>query len=143
MIKNEPDERFRYLRDELFLFCLIVYLLNRLAESFNASHWILQFYLNDLLCLGIWMPVVVGGLRLLGLRHHDCPPTQLEMTICFAVWAFAFEVFLPQTELFHGVTIPDPNDILAYALGGLIAHFYWNVMMSPNASPHRLALLKR
>ena len=135
---------FAYLRDPLFLCCVGAYGINRTAEDFGWSHWFLRGYLNDLLCMGFWMPILMFGLRGFGLRASNLPPTKQEIAIAFLVWSTMFEVWLPSTRRFAGLTISDPWDIVCYAAGGILAslwwtHYYTNTIVSP---AHRFRQLR-
>jgi hypothetical protein len=116
---------FRYLADPAFLVCVAIYFTNRQLESYGWGFWITTYYLNDFICLAFWMPIMVGILRLLRLREHDDPPTRHESVIGFAVWATMFELWLPSTQMFAGLTVSDPWDIVCYGLGGVLITAWW------------------
>ena len=59
------------------------------------------------------------------LRQHDDPPHTFEIVIPLVIWAVVFEVVLPTTETFTGLAVPDPNDVLCYALGGFVSAQFW------------------
>ncbi len=117
--------RFAYLRDPLFLVCLIVYFGHRaLAAQDYSTPW-LRAYLNDVICLPFWVPMILWGQRVLRLRTHDGLPTPLELIVPLVVWSLAFEVFLPNLEGWRTIAFPDPGDIVSYAAGGLGAAIFW------------------
>jgi len=119
--------RFAYLRDPLFLGCLAVYFVNRWVckALFAGTFW--HAYLNDLICIPFWAPIMLFGMRKLRLRDHDGPPEAHEILIPLLVWSVVFEVWLPQTAAFRGLSVADPFDILCYTLGALAAGVVWRV----------------
>jgi len=116
---------FQYLRDPLFLVCFILYWVNRFLEDYDLSTPFLRSYLNDLLCVPFWIPIMLWVNRRLGLRRHDAPPLSYEIVIPLLIWVVVFEVILPSTHIWRGVAVADPNDVLCYSLGGLIAARIW------------------
>ena len=118
--------KFAYLRDPLFLACFAVYWLHRLLAWQGLSTPWLRAYLNDLICLPFWIPIMVWVQRRLGLRLHDDPPTAIELILPLVIWAAVFEVILPSTRTWSDLAFPDPADVLCYSAGGLAAAFYWN-----------------
>lgn len=117
---------FAYLRDPLFLVCLTVYGIHRLLRHTGLELPLLQAYLNDLICIPFWVPIMLWGLRRLRLRGHDAPPQSYEVVIPVILWSVVFEIILPQTRTWSGLAYADPNDVLCYALGGLVALQFWS-----------------
>lgn len=117
--------RFQYLKDPLFLACFGTYWVHRFAADFGFSTPLLRSYLNDLVCMGFWIPIMLWTQRVLKLRAHDDPPHSYEVVIPLVLWAVVFEVILPMTSLWNDRTIPDPFDVLCYAVGGLAAVLFW------------------
>lgn len=122
---------FGYLRDPLFLLCLIVYGANRLLEDSGLSPPLFRCYLNDVICIPFWVPIMLWAERQSGLRQHDDPPHAYEMAIPLVIWAAVFEVVLPSTRAWQGLTVPDPNDVLCYAAGACIASWFWQWRYRP------------
>ena len=125
---DPPDKSslaFLYLRDPLFHASVLVYAANRFLESVGISHWLTSFYLNDFVCLAFWLPVLVAITQWIGFRKTNDPPTSSECVIAFLIWATMFEVILPHTKRFSSVTVADPCDVLAYAIGGIAAQMWW------------------
>lgn len=116
--------RFRYLRDELFLIGVAVYALNRWVLKPWLETPFLTGYLNDVLVIPAALPVVLWVQRRLGLRTHDGPPSWSEITLHLLVWSVICEYVGPRW--FHRGTA-DPWDVVAYAAGGLLAGFWWNL----------------
>ena len=116
---------FRYLKDPLFLVCFTVYWLNRFLEDFGLSAPLLRSYLNDLICIPFWVPIMVWVNRKLGLREYDGPPLAYETVIPLLIWAAAFELILPSMQGWSELAFADPNDVLAYTLGAAGAKSFW------------------
>jgi hypothetical protein len=119
--------RYRYLKDPLFLFCLVLYFTNRwiikpyFPNEFSAA------YLNDVICLPFWVPIMLFLMRKLGLRNQDRPPKASELLIPLLVWSWTFEVYLPSLHFFKRWATSDYRDILSYAAGGLFAATFWKM----------------
>ncbi len=126
---------FRYLKDPFFLTCFTVYWLHRVARQWNCSTSLLDAYLNDVICVGFWVPIILWGHRKIGLRKHDDVPAALEIVIPAIIWAFAFEVLLPASPRWSRYAVADPNDVCCYFAGGLAAMVYWQRAYSPAAGP--------
>jgi hypothetical protein len=117
---------FRYLRDPLFLCVFAIYAAHCLAKRLEVSPWWLRFYLNDVICIPFWIPILLWASRRLRLRIHDCPPQPLEIVLPLLVWSAVFEVWLPTTSLWRDKAFADPFDVTAYALGAWLAYRFWN-----------------
>ena len=116
---------FRYLKDPVFVTCLFAYSLNWSLERQSLSPRIAQCYLNDVICIPFWVPIIVQVSRWLGLRGHDSRPNMIEIGIPLMMFAILFEVILPSTEMFHNKAIADPYDVQCYVIGALVAHLVW------------------
>jgi hypothetical protein len=116
---------FRYLRDPLFLLCLVIYFTNRLVLKHLAPGGFLHEHLNDLICIPFWVPIVVWGMRKMGLRRDDAPPHADEIILPLLLWSVIFEVSLPQTRTFRGLATADYLDVLWYTVGALGAAVGW------------------
>jgi hypothetical protein len=117
--------RFQYLRDPLFLGCVAFYLTCRLLLRPLLPHGFLDAYGNDLICIPFWVPIMLWGMRKLGLRDHDLPPETHEIIVPLVVWSLIFEMWLPRTAAFGRLAVPDHLDVLCYALGALAASVFW------------------
>ena len=119
--------RFRYLQDPLFLFCVGFYFVNRwvIKEYVTGGFW--HEHLNDLICAPLFTPILVLCLRVFGLRPSDIPPATQEVLIPVVVWSLMFEVRLPRDEYWGRGMVPDPKDVVYYALGGLIGMIVWKL----------------
>ncbi len=117
--------RFSYLRDPLFLVCLIVYFVNRWILKALWPTGFVHEHLNDLICMPFWVPIMLWGQRRLGLRESDGPPLASEILIPLIVWSWLFEMFLPRSGLLGQRAVSDYLDIFYYALGAALAASFW------------------
>jgi hypothetical protein len=120
--------KFRYCGDPVFLSALALYLLNRvLFKPWTQGHTtFFAYYSNDLLCIPFCLPPVLYVYRLLGLREPNRFPTRFEVLAHLVVWSLFFEWIAP--VIIKGPfawTVADPWDVVAYAVGALIATSFW------------------
>lgn len=116
---------FRYLRDPLFLACLVVYFVNRWLFKHYLPNTFSQSYLNDVICIPFWLPIMLFTMRKIGLRRNDRPPAAHEILIPLLIWSYVFECVAPYTKTFRGLAFGDPVDILCYTTGALTAAVFW------------------
>jgi hypothetical protein len=116
---------FRYAADPLCLASMACYALGRwYLKPHHVGGWFVHDYLNDILCLPLFLPISLGAQRLLRLRRHDAPPRLWEVLQHGIIFSVLFEVILPRyPHLFR--TTADPWDAVAYFAGGLIAWLAW------------------
>jgi len=119
----ERGRKFRYLLDPLFLACVALWFLNRFAIKPNCGFIFFHAWLNDLICIPFWVPVMLAGMRLARLRRHDGPPTFAEIGIPLVLWSWWFEIYLP--NLAGSRHYADPWDIVAYSSGAVFAYWFW------------------
>lgn len=117
--------RFLYLRDPLFLACLLLYFLNRWLFKAIWSDGFVHDHLNDLICIPFWVPIMLWGERRLGLRESDGPPLASEIVLPLFVWSWFFEIVLPQSGLAGNRAVSDYLDVLYYSLGASLAAGFW------------------
>ena len=122
--------KFRFLTDPLFLFCLVLYFVNRLVFKPYLPNTFSQNYLNDLILIPFWLPIMLFTVRMVRLRD-DRPPRLHEVLIPLLMWSVWFEFILPYTEAFKGLSFADPLDILFYCLGALVSVLFWSVWYKP------------
>ena len=82
---------FRYLTDPLFLLCFGLYWVNFCLELLGLNIPLLRSYLNDVVCIPFWIPIMLRAQKGLGVRDHDRPPEALEVVIPLVMWAALFE----------------------------------------------------
>lgn len=117
---------FRYLRDLLFLACVVVYVINRFIVKQYFPNTFSGGYLNDLICIPFCVPIMLWLMKRAGVRDYDGPPRAAEIMIPLLVWAVAFELWLPGWEVFEGRMVSDPIDVLCYVVGAYGAMVWWD-----------------
>jgi hypothetical protein len=125
--------RFRYAADPLFLCCCAAYAVNRWLLKPNFDSAFLHGYFNDLLLIPCALPLVLWMQRRLGLRKHDNVPEITEVLFHLVVWCVLFEVIGPHL-IRH--TTGDPLDMVAYAMGALVALAWWRGRGRGRAEPN-------
>jgi len=115
--------RFGYLADPLFLFASSLYALNRWILKPHLHSAFLHNHFNDLLLIPCALPPLLLMQRRLKLRTHDRFPELAEIALYLAVWSILFEVLGPRIIPW---TVADPWDVVAYAVGGLLAAIWWH-----------------
>lgn len=121
-----------YLRDPLFVFCVILYFLNRLVAKPYLPNTFSQSYLNDVICIPFWVPIMLFVMRRIGWRRDDRPPASYEILIPLLIWSYVFESVAPYSERFRGLAFGDPTDIMCYASGALVAAVFWRAWYKPH-----------
>jgi hypothetical protein len=129
--------RFLYLRDPLFLACLILYFVNRWILKAIWSGGFVHDHLNDLICIPFWVPIMLWGQRRLGLRESNGPPLAMEILLPLFIWSWIFEFMLPRSRLFGDYASADYRDILYYSLGSALSAIFWSwwYRAPPTTSP--------
>ena len=115
-------KRFRYVLDPLCVGGCALYALNRWGIKPHTHFALFQFWFNDALLIPCALPPLLLLHRWLGLRTHDEAPTVGEILGHLVFWSLLFEVIGP-----HWVrrATGDPLDVLAYAVGALLAGVWW------------------
>ncbi len=112
---------FRYLRDPCFLACCTAYAVNRWLLKPHLHSVFLHSWFNDLLLIPCALPPLLLLQRWLKLRADDGPPHAGEILFQLCVWSVLFEWIGP--HIIH--TTGDVWDVVAYAVGGLVAGMWW------------------
>jgi hypothetical protein len=115
--------RFRYLKDELFLTCSVLYALNRWVLKPRVHSPFLHDHFDDLLLIPCALPVLLWMQRRLRLRAGDTPPQPGELVLYLALWSVLFEVIGP--HLVRGA-VGDVWDVVAYGCGAILAGLWWH-----------------
>lgn len=118
--------RYEYLRDPLFLMCFVLYFVNRWLLKPILPHGFFHDHLNDLICIPFWVPIILWGMRHLGLRPKDEPPQWHEILIPLVLWSAVFELWLPQSGLVGHLAVSDYKDIFYYTLGAFLSSLFWH-----------------
>ena len=116
---------FAYLKDPVFLMCFCLFWINRNLEQCELSTPLLRSYLNDIICIPFWVPIMLWMQKKTGLRKHDRPPESFEIVIPLVVWAVLFEVVIPGHREWAVPAVADPYDVLCYSVGSLVAVVTW------------------
>jgi len=103
---------------------VLLYGTNRWVLKSHVGGWFIHDYLNDVLCLPLFLPIILKVQAALGIRRHDGVPTALEVLHNWIVFSVVFELVLPRLSMFASTA--DPWDSLAYLLGGFAAYAYWH-----------------
>lgn len=119
--------RYRYLKDPLFLFCVALYFANRWIVKPYFPNEFSRWYLNDVVCIPFWVPIMLFMMRKIGLRNDDSAPSACEVLIPLLVWSWVFEAYLPFLQYFKHLATSDYLDIFAYTSGGLFAALFWKI----------------
>jgi hypothetical protein len=114
---------FRYLFDPLFLLSSGLYALNRWVLKPRVHSPFLHNHFNDLLLIPCALPALLVIQRWLRLREHDEIPRVGEIALYLVVWSILFEGIGPRIMPW---TTGDPWDVLAYAVGGVLAGLWWH-----------------
>jgi hypothetical protein len=129
-----PAGRFRYCADPACISAGVIYVIGRwMLRPYGIGGDLLSGYLNDLLCLPLFLPLILYVQRRLGLRQHDLPPRMWEIIQHWLIFSLVFEIILPLSpHLFR--TTRDPLDSLAYLAGGLMAWLWWRLSSDSGAA---------
>ena len=117
-------KKFRYLGDGLFLFCSLLYALNRWIIKPHVHSRFMHDHFNDLWLMPCALPPLLLMQRWLRLRDHDDVPSPGEIALYFCVWSVLLEGIGPRIVPWH--TTADPWDVVAYAFGGMVAALWWH-----------------
>ncbi len=123
---------FRYLRDPLFVFCFVLYFLNRwIIKPFFPNDFS-RDSLNDVICIPFWIPIMLFFMRKIHLRKNDNPPSGSEILIPLILWSWFFEAYLPFIPFFKHLATSDYQDILCYTVGAVVAAIFWKLWYRQN-----------
>jgi hypothetical protein len=126
---------FRYLADPCCIISLVIYPINRFyLKPHHIGGWFTHGYLNDVLCLPMFVPMILYAQHLLGLRPHRRFPGVWEIFQNLVVFTIVFQVITPRFPKTF-TSAGDPWDILAYLAGGMIAGIYWSVSARRISAP--------
>jgi hypothetical protein len=122
---NNRTPPFRYYTDPICIACLIIYPINRwYLKPHHIGGWFTHGYLNDVMCLPLFLPMILYVQRLIGLRTHDGYPRWWEILQHWVIFSVVFELILPTTPRLFTHT-QDPWNAVAYLVGGVIAGIIW------------------
>ncbi len=123
---DSSQRRFRYYTDPACVLCLIIYPINRwYLKPHHIGGWFTHGYLNDVMCLPLFIPMILYGQRIFGLRKHDGYPRAWEIFQHWVIFSIVFQAMLPRFPRYF-TTAGDPWDMLAYFVGGVGGWVYWS-----------------
>lgn len=111
------------LQNPLVQGCAVVYLLHSLWRHFLPEPWLLQYYLNDLLCMPLVLGAAVFVQRNLLLRRPDYGLNAYQIGMVVVYWSVMFEGVIPH---FVARYTADIFDVVMYGAGGLAFYFFGN-----------------
>jgi hypothetical protein len=91
------------------------------------SNWFSRDYLNDVICIPFWVPIMLFMMKKIRLRSTDVPPTASEILIPLIIWSWVFEAWLPFTKTFKHLATSDYLDIFSYTVGAFFAAIFWKI----------------
>ena len=116
---------FGYLADPVCIASLLIYVANRwYLKPHHIGGWFTHGYLNDVLCLPLFLPMILRAQQILGLRRRDDYPRLWEVLQHWAIFSIVFEGIIPRFPSRFDSTA-DTFDVLAYLAGGLLAWAWW------------------
>jgi len=115
--------RFTYLRDPIFLVSCLAYAFNRWLIKPHVHAGVFHSYFNDFWLIPCALPPILWLHRKLGLRTHDGAPQISEIVLHLFFWSVLFEWVGPR---FVPHTTGDVRDVIAYALGAIVAGLWWH-----------------
>lgn len=116
--------RFRYALDPLCVLACGLYVVERWLIRPHTAAVFWHGYSTDFLLIPAALPLLLWVQRRLGLRPHDQRPAWAEIFLPLAVWSVAAEVVAP---LLFKSAVGDWRDVLAYAVGAVLAGGWWTL----------------
>jgi len=113
---------FRYALDPACLLGCAAYAINRWLVRPHFSAGFLHDQFDDLWLIPAALPLMLWVQRRLELRTHDLYPTWPEIGLHLALWSIATEGLAP---FFLPNATGDWKDVAAYAVGAVVAGFWW------------------
>ena len=122
---------FRYVDDPICVASMMLYVLNRwVLKPQHIGGWLVHDYLNDVLCLPIFLPIILRLQSALGIRRHHLPPTSFELVHNWIVFSVLYYFVFPRLPAFSSTA--DPWNSVAYLVGGLTAFITWGSLYPSN-----------
>jgi hypothetical protein len=107
---------------------LVLYAINRFyLKPHHIGGWFTHGYLNDVLCLPLFVPMSLYAQHVIGLRRHERYPRAWEILQHFVAFTVVFQLIMPRYPKIF-ITAGDPLDIIAYLAGGILAGCWWSVV---------------
>ena len=120
-----PRRSFLYWLDPICLGSIGLFAVNRwILKPHHIGGAFTQGYLNDVICLPLFLPLILGVQRSLGVRRHNGSPRLWEVIQHAIVFSIIFEMILPRYPHIWRTTA-DPLDAFCYFFGGIVAWVIW------------------
>ena len=103
--------------------CCALYVVNRWVMKPHLHGALVHSWFNDALLIPCALPVLLRFHAWLGWREQDAVPNAWEILAHLVGWSVLFEVVGPR--VMHHAT-GDLLDVVAYAVGAVVAYFWWN-----------------
>jgi hypothetical protein len=111
------------LKDPVFLFFCFLFCSNKILEMNGFFIPFIHAYMDDLICLPVILNITLFLFRKFIYRDDQyCFPLFFILS-ALLMFSLAFEALLPLSSAAYTA---DPWDILAYSLGGIFFHFWFN-----------------
>lgn len=113
------------LKNKLFIFSIVLFVLNQLLEKqFEIYVPLLHTYLDDLLCMPVVLTLSLYILQLL-LKNEQFRLTKFQVIIAVVYFAVMFELILPAFSIKY---TSDVLDIAVYGIGAFIFFKFINIL---------------
>jgi len=119
----------------VFLTAVTLYVVNRWVIRPRTDALFFHGYVNGLLLVPMFVPLLVSMTELAGLRPTDGPPTTVEIIVPLVIWSVAFEVVLPRSAFWGKYLYADPWDVVCYCAGAAIAATVWRLRYGRHTIP--------
>ena len=94
---GDAPRQFRYLADPACIISLIIYAINRFfLKPHHIGGWFTHGYLNDVLCLPLFVPMILYAQHLMRLRRHYGFPRVWEIFQIWVAFILVFQVVIPR-----------------------------------------------
>jgi hypothetical protein len=115
--------------DWLFLVSVLLYLVNRfwIKKTAFGHRGFFHDYLNDVLLIPFFLPMVLLVQKKARLRGHDLPPTAFEVASHVVLWSVYFQYVFVHFHYLYRHSTADPWNMAAYAVGGVASLVIWNL----------------
>jgi hypothetical protein len=111
--------------DPICLLAIALFVVNRWwLKPAGVAPTFTHGYVNDLLCLPIFVPLSLLMQRWVRLRRHDRPPLAWEIVQHWIVFSVTFELIVPRLPGFRSTA--DAWDVVAYLVGAAVAWIGWH-----------------
>ncbi|MBT3251658.1 MAG: hypothetical protein HOB17_10740 [Candidatus Marinimicrobia bacterium] len=100
----------------MFSVAMILFITNQGMEGEYLTLPVMRYYLDDLVLLPIFLPILGWIFKMAGLTDV-VEISMFQVILSVIYFSIIFEVMLP---VFFQIGVADPMDVLMYILGGMI-----------------------